>query len=119
MANPNVLVATSLIGRTVYSNVTTALSNVVQNSSASNKSLRLVNISLAGIDAVISPNVTIGVVRANVLNYIVANITIPIKSTVIIAGKENNIYLEEGDDLRMVASANNTVWATVTYEEVM
>ena len=119
MANPNVLIATSLIGRTVYSNVTTALSNVVQNSSASNKSLRIVNISLAGIDSVIAPNVTIGVVRANVLNYIVSNITIPIKSVVIITGKENNIFLEEGDDLRMISSTNNTVWATVSYEEIM
>jgi hypothetical protein len=119
MANPNVLVATSLIGRTIYSNVTTNLSNVVQNATASNKSLRIVNISLAGIDTVISPNVTIGVVRANVLNYIVSNITIPIKSVVIITGKENNIFLEEGDDLRMVASANNAAWATVSYEEIM
>jgi hypothetical protein len=119
MANPNVLIATSLVGKTVYSNVTTTLSNVVQNSTASNKSLRIVNISLAGIDTVISPNVTIGVVRANVLNYIVSNITIPIKSVVIITGKENNIFLEEGDDLRMISSANNTVWATVSYEEIM
>ena len=119
MALPNILVATSVIGRTTYSNVTTSLANVVQNSSASNKSLRIINLSLAGIDSLIAPNVTVAVVRSNVLNYIVANITIPIKSTVIILGKENNIFLEEGDDLRIMASSNNMTWATISYEEIM
>lgn len=119
MALPNILVATSVIGRTTYSNVTTNLSNVVQNSSASNKSLKIINISLAGTDATTSPNVTVGVVRSNLLNYIVANIAIPINSKVIVIGKENNVFLEEGDDLRIMSSSNNTVWATVSYEEIM
>ena len=33
MANPNVFVATSMQGKTAYSNVTTAFANVVQNAS--------------------------------------------------------------------------------------
>jgi hypothetical protein len=119
MANPNVLVSTSVIGYTVYANVTTVLSNVLQNSSSSNKSLRLISISLAGVDSFISPNVSVGVVRTGVTNFLIANITIPIKSAVIIVGKENNVFIEEGDDLRMVASGNNQCWATVSYEEIM
>ena len=118
MANPNVFVATSMQGKTAYSNVTTAFANVVVNPSSSGKSLRVVNLSLAGVDTIISPNVTVGVVRGGITNYIVANITIPVKSTVIILGKENLLFLEEGDDLRIQASANNLCWATVAYEEI-
>jgi hypothetical protein len=118
MANPNVFVATSMQGKTAYSNVTTALANVVVNPSSSGKSLRIVNLSLAGVDTVVSPNVTVGVVRNGITNYIVANITIPVKSTVIILGKENLLFLEEGDDLRIQASANSLCWATVAYEEI-
>jgi hypothetical protein len=118
MANPNVFVATSMIGKTAYANVTTTFANVLQNPSSSGKSLRIVNLSLAGVDSIISPNVTVGVVRSGITNYIVANITIPIKSTVIILGKENLLFLEEGDDLRIQASANSLCWATVSYEEI-
>jgi hypothetical protein len=118
MANPNVFVATSMQGKTAYSNVTTAFANVVQNASSSGKSLRVVNLSLAGVDTVVSPNVTVGVVRGGITNYIVANITIPVKSTVIILGKENLLFLEEGDDLRIQASGNSQCWATVSYEEI-
>jgi hypothetical protein len=60
----------------------------------------------------------VGVVRSGITNFIVANITIPVKSTVIILGKENLLFLEEGDDLRIQASANNLCWATVAYEEI-
>ena len=101
MANPNVFVATSMQGKTAYANVTTTFANVVQNPSSSGKSLRVVNLSLAGVDTVISPNVTVGVVRSGITNFIVANITIPVKSTVIILGKENLLFLEEIAD-RMV-----------------
>ena len=71
MANPNVFVASSMIGKTAYANVTTTFANVVQNSSSSGKSLRIVNLSLAGVDSIISPNVTVGVVRSGITNYIV------------------------------------------------
>jgi len=118
MANPNVFVASSMIGKTAYANVTTTFANVLQNSSSSGKSLRLVNLSLAGVDSVVSPNVTVGVVRSGITNYIVNNITIPVKSTVIIIGKENLLFLEEGDDLRIQASGNSQCWATVSYEEI-
>lgn len=63
-------------------------------------------------------DVNMDVVRGTVAYPVAANVTIPEKSSLYLLDKDSFIYLEEGDTLKVGASASNTLTAFVTYEDL-
>lgn len=118
MAIPNILNATSVLGRTAYANVTTVLSNVLVNTAASGNSYRIVNLTAANTDTGNIGNVSLSVNRAGITNYLAVGINVPTRSSIVLLSKDNSLVLEEGDALQLSADANNRIWGTVVYEDI-
>lgn len=116
MANPNIINIGSLYAKTAVLNVTTSPTAVVTNAAASNKVFKVTSIYLSNIDAAASVNATLEIYRNSISYYIMSATPVPASSTIDVISK--NIYLEEGDQLRVTASASGDLVAVVSYEEI-
>ena len=116
MANPNIINIGSLYAKTAVLNVTTSPTAVVTNAAASNKIFKVTSIYLSNIDATSAVNATLEIYRNSVSYYIMFATPVPVASTIDVVNK--NIYLEEGDQLRVTASAAGDLVAVVSYEEI-
>jgi len=115
MAAPNLLTSTTVTGKTSLANLSTVTGNVITNSSGSNTVDKLNNIVISNYsNAVAYANVMIN--RSTSSYYVGANIAVPAYSTLVLLGKDTNIYLEEGDVLQANVSTNNTMSLSASYE---
>jgi hypothetical protein len=118
MAAPNIVNVTTITGKTVGAALTTGSADIVTNSAASNKVFKINAIYVANIDGTNNADVTVAFYNAdNTTSYKLANtITIPADSTLDLISK--HIYLEEGDKITALASANSDLEIVVSYEEL-
>ena len=116
MANPNIVNVTSILGKTAVLNVTTTPTDIVSNNSGSNTVLKINYISVANIDGGASADITISLFRSSVEYKIVHTVLVPADSSLTVLDK--SIYLEEGDSLRITASANGDLQAVCSYEVI-
>ena len=115
MAAPNIVNLTTITGKTAVANVTTVSANVITNAASSNTVLKINNVVLSNY----SPLTTTGNViinRAGTNYYIGGTIAIPPTSTLVLVGKDVAFYMEEGDVLQALASANSSVSLVASYE---
>lgn len=116
MANPNLLSITTVTGKTAVANVSNlASSNVVVNASGSNTLVKINSLVITNTDTANNVAINAGVLRSSVVYKVTSNITVPANSSLIAISKDANIYLEEGDALNVIASANN-LQAVCSYE---
>lgn len=115
MAAPNLITATSIIGRTAVEWVTSTAQAVLTNAVMSNQSYRI-NVlfltNLTGNDV----TVTVDIYRSSVSYKLFYNVPVNPGSPLVVIAKDTGIYLEEGDSLRLVASQAGTVQYCVSYE---
>lgn len=115
MAAPNLFGSSTATGKTAVELLTTATSNVVTNSAASNTVAKIENITLTNYSgSVVSANVVFN--RGGTSYFVGGNITIPVNSILTVVGKDTSFYLEEGDVLQANVSANTAISITVGYE---
>lgn len=118
MAAPNVVNVASIFGKTAFLNVTTVASNVVVNSAASNKLLKVNSIIVPNIDGANNSNITISINRSGTDYKVAHNVSVPAAATLVVLSKDTSVYLEEGDYIRATAGANNHLQAVCSYEEI-
>lgn len=118
MAAPNIVNVTNIIGKTVGALMTTSSSDVVVNSTNSNKVLKVNAILIANVDGTNPVDITIGFydASANVTYRIASTITLPADATLDVLGK--SLYLEEGDKITALASVNSRAEVIVSYEDI-
>ena len=116
MAAPNIVNVVTITGKTVVANVTTVSSNIVTNSAASDQVLKVNSLMISNIDGANTCDITSSILRNSFEFKLTSTITVPADATLIVISKENAIYLEEGDALRIQASANGDLQATCSYE---
>jgi hypothetical protein len=116
MANPNIINIASLYAKTALLDVTTTPTAIVENTAASNKLFKITTIYLSNKDASTVVNATLEIYRDSVPYYIMYQTPVPASSTIDVLTK--NIYLQEGDQLRVTASASGDLVAIVSYEEI-
>jgi hypothetical protein len=114
MANPNIVNVTSILGKTAVLNVTTTPTDIVSNGSGSNNVLKINYLSIANVDGLSPADVTISIFRSSVEYKIAHTIAVPADSSLTVLDKA--VYLEEGDSLRITASANDDLQAVCSYE---
>ena len=118
MAAPNIVDVTSIIGKTAVLAVTTSETALVTNSAASGKVFKVNSLVVANIDGTAAADITV-VVKRSATNYALAStITVPADSSLVVVSKENVIYLEEGDAIYCLASANGDLQAVCSYEDI-
>lgn len=116
MANPNLVAVTALYGKTAVQAVTTTATAIVTNAAASGKVLKINALYVANINGTSNANFSADVFRSSTAYNIASTITVPADATVDVLTK--SIYLEEGDSLRITASANSYITAVCSYEEI-
>jgi hypothetical protein len=118
MANPNI-VATSLIyGKTDVLNVTTTETAITSNPSSSGKILKMNCLVLSNISESSDVDINVDLFRSSTAYRIASTIILPANSSMVVIGKENPIYLIEGDSIRVAAGAESAAQAICSYEEI-
>jgi hypothetical protein len=116
MANPNIVNVTSILGKTAVLAVTTTPTDIVSNNSSSNTVVKINYLSVANIDGTNPADVTVSVFRSSVEYKIAHTISVPSDSSLTLLDKA--VYLEEGDSLRITASADSDLQAVCSYEVI-
>lgn len=119
MAAPNIVNVTSIYGKVQGLSVTTTPTAIITNSSGSNKVLKINTLMISNIDGVNTADITVELYKNQTSIFDLAStVTVPADATLIIISKDNSIYLEENDSLRVFASANGDLDAVCSYEEI-
>ena len=116
MAAPNIKTATTFYGKTAVLAVTTVAADIVANAAASGKVLKVNVLNIANVDGAASASITASIYRSSTEYKIAHTVVVPADNVVSIL--ERPIYLEEGDSLRLTASANGDLTAVASYEEI-
>ena len=116
MAAPNLIQVSSVYGKTTSTTIGTAVTALVSNPVASNKSYKINALYLANIDNVASARVSVDFYRSGTSIRIMDRSMIAPGDTVVAMTKDTGIYLEEGDSLRCYADQNGLVHVVLSYE---
>ena len=111
----NLLASTIVVGKTAVQSVINTAATIVSNAVSSGKVLKINALYISNINS--SPaSVNVDIYRTSTAYRMGCAITIPSTTTFDVISK--TIYLEEGDSLRLTASANNYLEAVCSYEDI-
>ena len=116
MAAPNIVNVTTITGKSAVQIVTTSATAIVTNSASSGKVFKVNALYVSNVDGTDSANINVDLFRASTAYHIAKTISVPPDSTLVVISKA--IYLEEGDSIRLTASANSDLEAVCSYEEI-
>jgi len=118
MAAPNLKAPTSITGKTARYAVTTTLAAALSNAAASGKVLKINSIFCANVDGSSAADISVSIYDGTTDSYLAKTIAVPADATQILSTKETYFYLEEGDSLRALASADSDLELVIGYEEI-
>lgn len=118
MAAPNIVNVANIVGKTAVQAVTTVATDIVANAAASGTLVKINTLLIANVNGSTAANITASVYRSTTQNYIGYTISVPGASTLTLIDKPTQIYLEEGDSLRLTASVNSYLSAVCSYEVI-
>ena len=118
MVAPNLNNPTRVVGKTARLAATTSSQTILANGASSNAVLRVVSLIAANIDGVNAADITVTMSDGTTALAIASTITVPADATLIIAGRENLLYLQEGWSISGLASAAGDIVFTCNYEEI-
>lgn len=118
MAAPNIVNVTTITGKTAVQNVSTIATDIVTNSAASGKVFKINSLLISNIDGTSAADITASVFRSTVEYKFAHTISVPADTALVVLSKDAALYLEEGDTIRLTGSANNSLHALCSYEEI-
>jgi hypothetical protein len=126
MAAPNIVAVSTIRGKSNVANLTTTSSSIVVNPVNSGQVFKINTIMISNIDGTNAGNVSVELFKFGAQNtstglgnatYGIANsVTVPAKSSLDVMSK--SLYLEEGDQLKAKADANNRLHLITSFEEI-
>lgn len=116
MAAPNVVNVATITGKTAVQAVGTSATAIVENTAGSGKVLKINALYVSNVDGTNPANVDVDLYRSSTPYRIASTIAVPADSALDVISK--SIYLEEGDALRLTASAIGDLEAVCSYEEI-
>jgi ribosomal protein L18E len=116
MAAPNIVNVATITGKTAVQAVTTSATAIVTNSAASGKVFKVNALYVSNVDGTNNAEINVDIYRSSTAYHIGKTIVVPADATLDVISKA--IYLEEGDSLRLTASANSDLEAVCSYEEI-
>ena len=122
MANPNIINATSILGKIAFdADIATSASELLENAASSGKILKINSLIIANIDGTNAADITVTIRNAagNSTSSTIANtISVPADATLNVISKDTSIYLLEDMSIYLAASAAGDLSATCSYEEI-
>lgn len=116
MAAPNIVNVSTITGKTSVLVVTTSATAIVENTAASGKVFKVNALYVSNVDGASAADVNVDIYRSSTAYHIAKTVSVPADATLDVISK--SIYLEEGDALRLTASANSDLEAVCSYEEI-
>jgi hypothetical protein len=117
MANPNLFSATSIRGRTDALALATTSVTIATNSAASGKVFKINTLTVCCVSES-DTAVTVWLSRGTNSFHLAKSLTIPAGGTLALVGRENPLYVVEGDSLAASARAAGSADAICSYEEI-
>ena len=118
MAAPDIVNVTSILGKTAVSAITTSATDLLTNAAASNKVYKVNTVIVSNIDGTNSADITVDIYRSSTAYHLVKTVAVDANSSFSAIDKNIQIYLEEGDSIRLTASAAGDLEAICSYEEI-
>jgi len=121
MAAPNILSLSNIAGKsTSVSLGSTTLTDILVNSSGSNKVLKVNTVRATNTDGAISYDISVGfsTVGAATTQYLASTIGVPADSALVVVDKTSALYLEENQKLVATASTATGFDIFVSYEDM-
>jgi hypothetical protein len=122
MANPNIISATSILGKIAFdADIATSASELLENAASSGKILKINSLIIANIDGVNSADITVTIRNAaggTTYSTIAHTVAVPNDATLVVISKDTSIYLEEDMSIYLQAGAAGDLSATCSYEEI-
>lgn len=116
MAAPNIISATTIVGKTAVQAIGTSATAIVTNAGSSGKALKVNALYISNVDGTSNAEVTIDIFRSSTAYHIAKTVNVPADATIDVISKV--IYLEEGDALRLTANAVSDLEAVCSYEDI-
>lgn len=116
MSAPNIVNVSTITGKTAVQAVGTSAAAIVTNSSSSNKVFKVNALYVSNIDGTNSATVNVDLYRSSTAYHLAKTVAVPADTTLDVISKA--FYLEEGDALRLTASAASDLEAVCSYEEI-
>jgi hypothetical protein len=122
MAAPNLIGATTIVGKTTGANLTTtSTTSVLSNASGSGKCFKVNTVNIANYGASLAL-VTVSWHNAAAAGGsafpIVGSVSVPAGSTLTVVDKTTQYYLEENTSLSATGGTANTLIVTCSYEDI-
>lgn len=118
MRTPDLTRPAVIVGKNATLALTTSAQDIVANPVSSYKTLRVVSLYVSNVDGTNAASVTVSLYNGSVARHICNTVAVPADSTLSVITQEDVVYLNEGDSLRLTASANGDLEAVVSYEEI-
>lgn len=116
MTAPNIVNVATITGKSATANVTTVATDIVTNASSSGQLHKIDSLIISNVNGTSLANATVSLYR-NSTDYKIAHLMgVPAQGTLVVISKDTMVYLEEGDSIRVTASANNYLHAICSYE---
>jgi hypothetical protein len=116
MAAPNIIAPSVINGKTAVLAITTTPTAIVTNAGASGKVLKIDQLLISNVDGTNNATVNVDIFRSSTAYYLAYLMTVPAGATLDIIS--SRVYLEEGDTLRLTASANSDLQGVCSYEDI-
>lgn len=118
MANPNLAAAGSIYGKTDVLNVSTTATEITSNAASSGKVLKVNTLVVSNTHGTASVDINVDLFRSSTAYRIASTVAVPSDASLVVISRENPIYLNEGDSLRVTAGTANAAQAVCSYEEL-
>lgn len=116
MAAPNIVNVATITGKSAVANVTTVATDIVTNAGSSGQLHKIDSLVISNVNGSLSGNISASLYRSSTEYKLAHLISVPPQGSLVVISKDTMIYLEEGDSLRLTASANNYLHAVCSYE---
>jgi hypothetical protein len=123
MAAPNLANPTTITGKTTtVALANTSANTILNNPASSGKVLKVNSLLVANVDGTNAATITVQYYSAANIGGtafpIVSTVVVPADATLVVIGKDTQVYLEEDKSIGATASAANDLTITTSYEEI-
>lgn len=116
MSAPNIVNVATITGKTAVQAVGTSPAAIVTNSGSSNKVFKVNALYISNVDGTNAATVNVDLYRSSTAYHVAKTVAVPADTTLDVISKA--LYLEEGDAVRITASATSDLEAVCSYEEI-
>jgi hypothetical protein len=123
VANPNIINATAIYGKSAVVNLTTTNATlVVENPVSSNKVFKINSLVVSNVDGTNAADITISYYSEDNIGgtatQIVSTVSVPADSSLVVIDKNTSFYLEEDKSIGATAGSANDLKVIISYEDI-